>query len=163
MHPQSPPGAAAAIPAPSQFRTAQQNSNQGQGHRLPKPGGPHNRRPTGVVRLFAKPIRCNDYPTKRPLRNHPEKLTPQRGSQGYPLSGFFAPFCPHKKGLAAGAAKPTPGRDCRKQPPRPGARNRSVKKTCQRHVFRVGRSGYAARRALPWAAGGKKASAWQMP
>ena len=36
------------------------------------------------------------------------------------LSGFFAPFCPHKKGLAAGAAKQTLGRDCQKRGPRRG-------------------------------------------
>ena len=31
------------------------------------------------------------------------------------LSGLFAPFGPHQKGLAAGAAKHSYGRDCRKK------------------------------------------------
>ena len=55
-----------------QVCTAQQNTNQNQGHRLPKSGGHHNRRPTGGVRLSTKLIRCNDYPTSaapaEPLR-----------------------------------------------------------------------------------------------
>ena len=39
-HPQLSPEAGATIPALSQIRTAQQNSNQGQGHRLPNPAAP---------------------------------------------------------------------------------------------------------------------------
>ena len=42
-------------------------------------------------------------------------------------------------------------------------RHRSVKKTCQWHVFSVGRSGCAARRAPSWAAGGKQILASNIP
>ena len=44
------------------------------------PGGHHNRRPTGGVLLYSKPIRCNVYPTKRPLRKQPGKLIHKKGS-----------------------------------------------------------------------------------
>ena len=67
-----------------QVCTAQQNTNQNQGHRLPKSGGHHNRRPTGGVRLSTKLIRCNDYQTRRPLRMHPGKPAPTGVLRGTP-------------------------------------------------------------------------------
>ena len=70
-----------------QVCTAQQNTNQNQGHRLPKSGGHHNRRPTGGVRLSTKLIRCNDYPTSAAPAEPPREANTQMGFLGAkPLS-----------------------------------------------------------------------------
>ena len=65
-----------------QVCTAQQNTNQNQGHRLPKSGGHHNRRPTGGVRLSTKLIRCNDYPTSAAPAEPPREANHKTGFLG---------------------------------------------------------------------------------